>query len=72
MASYSPHHRDDAQGHIFLGPQKTGAVTINLRGAASMTQEELNFYGEIMATAITNMTPEQRQQAKDLERKFRG
>jgi hypothetical protein len=28
-----------------------------------MTQEELDFYGEILAAAVRNMTPEQRERA---------
>lgn len=42
--SYSKHHRDHAEGHIFI--DKPGACTINLEGAYSMTQEELDALGE--------------------------
>lgn len=55
--AYSRHYRDDAQGHIFL--DKEGACTISLVGAASMSQEELDFYGKIMADALANMSPAQ-------------
>lgn len=42
--SYSKHHRDHAEGHIYI--DKPGACTINLQGAYSMTQEELDALGE--------------------------
>lgn len=61
---YRKHFRDYAEGHIYL--DKPGAVTIELTGAASMTQEELDFYGGIMAAALNNLTPEQRKEAKRL------
>lgn len=47
---YSPHHRDHAEGHIFL--EKDGPCTITLTGAASMSQAELDAYGEICAKAL--------------------
>ena len=56
-ASYKRHYKDDSQGHIFLN--KDGACSINLVGAASMTQEELDFYGEIFANAVSKMTERQ-------------
>ena len=59
---YHRHYRPDAEGHIFL--DKKGACTIALTGAAAMTQEELDFYGEIMAVALNNMTPAQKKQVK--------
>ena len=62
--AYSKHYRENAEGHIFM--DKPGAVTIGLTGAASMTQEELDFYGGIMADAIKNMTPEQRKESRRL------
>lgn len=62
--TYARHYRDHAEGHIHL--EKPGAVTIGLTGAASMTQEELDFYGGIMAAALNNLTPEQRKEAKRL------
>jgi hypothetical protein len=59
-AEYSPHYLDDARGHIYI--DKPGACTIDLTGAAAMTQEELNFYGKIMAKALSEINP------KDLEK----
>lgn len=56
-AKYTRHHRDDAQGHIFL--DKRGPCNISLEGAAAMSQEELDFYGEIMAKALSNMSAPQ-------------
>tara|TARA_Y100000034_G_scaffold136029_1_gene210360 strand:- start:819 stop:1070 length:252 start_codon:yes stop_codon:yes gene_type:complete len=70
-ASYKAHHKDDAQGHVFLGHDKQGACTIGLTGAAAMTQDELNFYGEIFATALLNLTDEQQRQAIELASKTR-
>jgi hypothetical protein len=60
-AKYNQHHYPHPAGHIYL--HKKGACTIGLTGAVAMTQEELNFYGEIMAEALANMTPEQRRRA---------
>ncbi|MEP2668922.1 MAG: hypothetical protein ABJH04_08000 [Cyclobacteriaceae bacterium] len=47
---YSPHFKDGAQGHIYLG-DKAGAVCINLIGAAAMGQKELNECATLMAAA---------------------
>lgn len=49
-ATYSAHHRKHAEGSIFI--DKPGACTISLVGAASMTQAELNGYGEIFAKSL--------------------
>ena len=50
-ATYKKHYHDDyAEGHIYL--DKKGACTITLEGAASMSQDELDKYGEIMAEAL--------------------
>lgn len=65
-ATYTPHHRDTAEGHIFLGHGKVGAVTIGLVGAASMTQKELDFYGKIIAEALRNLSPSQQDEAAAL------
>jgi len=54
-AVYRPHHFDRPDGHIFL--DKEGACMIHISGAASMSQEELNYYGEIMAEAIKISKP---------------
>lgn len=54
---YSKHCRPHAQGHIYI--DKPGACTVSLVGAAAMTQEELDIYGEIFQTALQNMTKEQ-------------
>ena len=57
FATYKKHYHDDyAEGHIYL--DKEGACTITVRatisldGAAAMSQEELDSYGEIMAEAL--------------------
>ena len=52
FATYKKHFLDitQAEGHIYL--DKEGACTITLSGAASMSQDELNHYGEIMAEAL--------------------
>tara|TARA_Y100000310_G_scaffold339796_1_gene433599 strand:- start:489 stop:677 length:189 start_codon:yes stop_codon:yes gene_type:complete len=50
FATYKKHGYDHAEGHIYL--DKEGACTITLEGAASMSQEELDSYGEIMAEAL--------------------
>ena len=56
-AEYTRHHKESAMGHIFI--DKKGACVIELAGAASMTQAELDFYGEIMAKAISKVKLEQ-------------
>jgi len=53
FATYSRHYKSDAQGHIFLN--KEGACTIGLTGAASMSQEVLDVYGELMAEALNKV-----------------
>ena len=50
FATYKKHGYDHAEGHIYL--DKEGACTITLEGAAAMSQEELDKYGEIMAEAL--------------------
>ena len=56
FATYKKHYHDDyAEGHIYL--DKKGACTITLRGsgfkgAAVMSQDELDRYGEAMAEAL--------------------
>jgi len=50
FAEYSSHHKDSSEGHIFLA--KNGACTIHLIGSASMSQEELDKYAEIMTKAL--------------------
>ena len=55
FATYLKHYKDDAEGHIYLN--KEDACTITLRGlgfkgAAVMSQEELDRYGEVMAEAL--------------------
>lgn len=50
IARYSRHYRDTAQGSVFI--DKPGACTIQLTGAASMTQDELDHYGQLLADAI--------------------
>ena len=63
-AQYVNHHRGDAQGHITIhGPI---GMTINLVGAAAMSQMQLDFFGELFEKAIRDMTPEQIEQARRL------
>lgn len=50
FAEYSSHHKGSSEGHIFLA--KEGACTITLSGAASMSQEELDKYGNLFAHAL--------------------
>ena len=50
FATYLKHYKDDAEGHIYLN--KSGACTITLKGAAAMSQDELDRYGEAMAEAL--------------------
>ena len=50
FAKYKNHHKDHSEGHIFL--DKDGACTITLTGAASMTQDELDYYGELFTKAL--------------------
>mgnify|MGYP005825689177 FL=1 len=50
FATYSKHHCDHAEGHIYL--DKEGACTITLEGAASMRQDELDRYAAIMTEAL--------------------
>ena len=52
FATYHKHFLDitQAEGHIYL--DKEGACTITLTGAASMSQDELDHYGRIMAEAL--------------------
>ncbi len=65
FAEYSGYHKDSSEGHIFLA--KEGACTITLSGAASMSQEELDKYGNLFAHALSvayNIS------TKDLSEKF--
>ena len=56
FATYKKHHSVHPAAHIYL--DKEGACTITVRatisldGAASMSQDELDGYGEIMAEAL--------------------
>jgi len=50
FAEYSGHHKDSSEGHIFLA--KDGACTMTLTGAASMSQQELDKYGNLFAHAL--------------------
>ena len=50
FAKYKKHRKDHSEGHIFL--DKDGACTITLTGAASMTQDELDYYGELFTKAL--------------------
>jgi len=62
FATYRKHYRpftrylsDSPHGHIFL--DKEGACTIGLHGAAAMSQEELDHYGKVMASALCLAQP---------------
>ena len=57
LVTYSQHYKDNAQGHIYL--HKNGPCTITLTGASSMSQEELNFYGEKIAKALSKIDREE-------------
>ena len=50
FATYKKHYKDSPEGHIYL--DKEGACSITLEGAAAMSQDELDRYGEIMAEAL--------------------
>ena len=50
FAVYLKHYKDAAEGHIYL--YKSGPCTINLKGAAAMSQNELDHYGTIMTEAL--------------------
>jgi len=50
FATYTKHHRDGPEGHIYL--DKEGACTITLEGAASMTQDELDAFAEHMVEGL--------------------
>lgn len=69
-ATYTRHHKEDAQGHLIF-VNKEGAVTIGLIGAASMSQAELDFYGEIFAKAVNKLTDSQKATAAFLAKRTR-
>lgn len=48
--SYSKHHLDHAEGHIYI--DNPGACTITLTGAASMEQAELDELGELIVRLL--------------------
>ena len=50
VAKYKNHYKDYSEGHIFIN--KDSACTITLTGAASMTQDELDHYGELFTKAL--------------------
>ena len=52
--TYRKHHRDNPEAHLFLD-NKEGACTITLQGSVSMSQEELDYYGEAMAEALSKL-----------------
>jgi len=57
FATYKKHYNDYPEGHIYLDKEGACTMTISgrmifLDGAASMSQEELDGYGEIMAEAL--------------------
>ena len=52
FAKYKPHWKDNSEGHIFLN--RNGACTITLTGAASMSQAELDYYGELFTNALNS------------------
>ncbi len=52
-ANYYKHFREHPEGHIYINI--SGPCTINLQAPSSMSQEELNLYGEAMAKAISKI-----------------
>jgi hypothetical protein len=54
--SYSKHYRDHAEGHIFFDVDK-GPCAIQLTGAASMSQEQLDQLGETIAKLLNSASP---------------
>jgi hypothetical protein len=48
---YSPHHTDQAEGHIFI-ENDHGIYVINLTGNSSMSQTELNDLAQEIIEAI--------------------
>ena len=52
FATYSKHHCDHAEGHIYL--DKEGACSITLEGAASMTQDELDAFAAHMVNGLND------------------
>ncbi len=52
--AYSRHYKHYAEGHIFLGHDVKGGVTIQLTGAASMTQERLDELGKKIVEAVNS------------------
>jgi len=55
---YSPHYTDTAKGHIFIN--KPGACTIQLEGASSMTQAELDQLAQTMVDAVNRLAPKKK------------
>ncbi len=51
--TYRKHHRDNPEAHLFL--DKEDACTITLQGSVSMSQDELDRYGEAMAEALSKL-----------------
>lgn len=56
FAKYKNHHKYHPEGHIFLDMTIDGNTysleSITLTGAASMTQGELDYYGELFTKAL--------------------
>lgn len=50
--TYNAHYKTHSEGHIFI--RKEDACTITLTGAASMSQEELNEFGEKIVKSLNN------------------
>lgn len=55
LAKYRTHHKEYCSGHISLGLNKKGACTITIIGAAAMSQEELDFYGNFFAEKLKEL-----------------
>ena len=51
--SYKKHHFGWPEAHIFF--DKKEACSIALKGSVSMTQDELDRYGEVMAEALNKL-----------------
>ena len=52
-ATYSKHHFNYQEAHIFFDGKE--ACIITLKGSVSMTQDELDRYGKVMAEALNKL-----------------
>ena len=55
-ATYRKHHFNYPEAHIFFdGKESCSACSITLKGSVSMTQDELDRYGKVMAEALNKL-----------------